>query len=536
MRRPPLIDRTCSDQFSEENPSALISSGLLVQADEGVFLPVVDLIDESTAAYREEPVFLSETVNSDPRQSTVNSDPRQSTATQIWTANRQLRSGKVNSALTKANSALATQIQLWRRKFRFGDVDSDLATQIQIWRRRFRFGDVNSDLVKETSPANFIYVYLVMLEWYPPLAECFPKHSPLTPPTQIRTKNMSKKRNKICSGAVEEHYLLVIQDIRDRAECQLKIFDQWHSFCTGYPLSKILAMKFVEEFEKTENKLFSWRPRRTRLVRCSREGSSSGSRWWSCTCVKLLLSTGKNFIRISCQPTKISWQFVCWRLDWQRPGRVLICFKLDPVCPSLIMNNLKRVASMELIPSLTWQEHKTQLAQLANPTLDKRMDRNKSVRAPDMEQPAPEEEDQPQTSSTHSSISLSPTLSGRFVIYSEDSEDNLSPSPSPSASPNLNLGPSPSKMQMVVYTEKHEEITGDNKEEAFTQAAHRKIVLHTLSDFEGKRTNNVTWFRTEKGQEKIGLKQTVSEQIGFDQSETRLKSSSTKIDRIGKTS
>ncbi|KZV23386.1 hypothetical protein F511_09131 [Dorcoceras hygrometricum] len=48
----------CSGQLFEENPSALISSGLLVQADEGVSLPVVDLIDESTAAYREEPVFL----------------------------------------------------------------------------------------------------------------------------------------------------------------------------------------------------------------------------------------------------------------------------------------------------------------------------------------------------------------------------------------------------------------------------------------------------------------------------------------------
>ncbi|KZV35541.1 hypothetical protein F511_18350 [Dorcoceras hygrometricum] len=57
-RRQPLIDRTCSDQFFEENTSVLILSGLLVQADEGVFLPVVDLIDESTAAYREEPVFL----------------------------------------------------------------------------------------------------------------------------------------------------------------------------------------------------------------------------------------------------------------------------------------------------------------------------------------------------------------------------------------------------------------------------------------------------------------------------------------------
>ncbi|KZV51278.1 hypothetical protein F511_44186 [Dorcoceras hygrometricum] len=55
---PPPLAGICSDQLFEENPSVLISSGLLLQADEGVSLPVVDLIDESTAAYREEPVFL----------------------------------------------------------------------------------------------------------------------------------------------------------------------------------------------------------------------------------------------------------------------------------------------------------------------------------------------------------------------------------------------------------------------------------------------------------------------------------------------
>ncbi|KZV28090.1 hypothetical protein F511_15327 [Dorcoceras hygrometricum] len=35
----------CSGQLDEENPSTPISSGLLVKADEGVSLPVVDLID-----------------------------------------------------------------------------------------------------------------------------------------------------------------------------------------------------------------------------------------------------------------------------------------------------------------------------------------------------------------------------------------------------------------------------------------------------------------------------------------------------------
>ncbi|KZV43311.1 hypothetical protein F511_25999 [Dorcoceras hygrometricum] len=55
---PPRFAGICSGQLDEENPSALISSGLLVQADEGVSLPIVDLIDESTAAYCEEPAFL----------------------------------------------------------------------------------------------------------------------------------------------------------------------------------------------------------------------------------------------------------------------------------------------------------------------------------------------------------------------------------------------------------------------------------------------------------------------------------------------
>ncbi|KZV57158.1 hypothetical protein F511_36287 [Dorcoceras hygrometricum] len=57
---------------------------------------------------------------------------------------------------------------------------------------------------------------------------------------------------------VEEHYLLVIQDIRDRAKCQLQVYDQWHKFRTGYRLNKIQSMKLVEEYAKTENKLLPW--------------------------------------------------------------------------------------------------------------------------------------------------------------------------------------------------------------------------------------------------------------------------------------
>ncbi|KZV46655.1 hypothetical protein F511_15457 [Dorcoceras hygrometricum] len=47
-RRPAAayVDRTCSDQLDEKFPSVLNSSVLLVQADEGVLNPVVDLIDD----------------------------------------------------------------------------------------------------------------------------------------------------------------------------------------------------------------------------------------------------------------------------------------------------------------------------------------------------------------------------------------------------------------------------------------------------------------------------------------------------------
>ncbi|KZV50219.1 TMV resistance protein N-like [Dorcoceras hygrometricum] len=62
-RRPPCAaaarrrssPEICSDQFDVENPIVLISSGLLVQSDEGVSDLVVDRIGVSTAIYREEP-------------------------------------------------------------------------------------------------------------------------------------------------------------------------------------------------------------------------------------------------------------------------------------------------------------------------------------------------------------------------------------------------------------------------------------------------------------------------------------------------
>ncbi|KZV27686.1 (+)-neomenthol dehydrogenase-like [Dorcoceras hygrometricum] len=48
-----------SGQLDVENPFVLISSGLLVQPDEGVSDLVVDRIGVSTAIYREEPDYCN---------------------------------------------------------------------------------------------------------------------------------------------------------------------------------------------------------------------------------------------------------------------------------------------------------------------------------------------------------------------------------------------------------------------------------------------------------------------------------------------
>ncbi|KZV39651.1 hypothetical protein F511_30457 [Dorcoceras hygrometricum] len=50
-RAPPPRDRTCFDHRDEEIPFVSNSSVLLVQADKGFVLPIVDLIRRSTAAY-----------------------------------------------------------------------------------------------------------------------------------------------------------------------------------------------------------------------------------------------------------------------------------------------------------------------------------------------------------------------------------------------------------------------------------------------------------------------------------------------------
>ncbi|KZV50155.1 putative disease resistance protein [Dorcoceras hygrometricum] len=160
------------------------------------------------------------------------------------------------------------------------------------------------------------------------------------------------------------------------------------------------------------------------------------------------------------------------------------------------------VASLDITPFLTWEEFKVQLAQLTNSTSDEQLDRGTWHQAlerttdkkhieevdrtienvetleeeeaekehPDpekqmlgsmdgqktLEQPAPEEEGQPQRSSTHSDSSYG--SSWRISVHNEDSVDSFGPYSdlSLSLSPSFNVGPSSSNLQMVAYTANRE--------------------------------------------------------------------------------
>ncbi|KZV55328.1 Translation elongation factor 4, mitochondrial [Dorcoceras hygrometricum] len=57
---PPPLCRACSGHRAEEFTSVLNSSILLVKADEGVLILVMDLIRRSTVVYLEEPEFPCE--------------------------------------------------------------------------------------------------------------------------------------------------------------------------------------------------------------------------------------------------------------------------------------------------------------------------------------------------------------------------------------------------------------------------------------------------------------------------------------------
>ncbi|KZV36836.1 hypothetical protein F511_29126 [Dorcoceras hygrometricum] len=106
------------------------------------------------------------------------------------------------------------QIQLWRRRIRFGDTDSALAMQNQIRRRRFRFGDAESDLATQIQICTDVSVVIWVYGIFRTLSYV------------IRTKNMSKKKNKSFSGAgsyqeaedtIQEQHMIIEALVEEKA-------------------------------------------------------------------------------------------------------------------------------------------------------------------------------------------------------------------------------------------------------------------------------------------------------------------------------
>ncbi|KZV53572.1 hypothetical protein F511_27296 [Dorcoceras hygrometricum] len=185
---------------------------------------------------------------------------------------------------------------------------------------------------------------------------------------------------------IEEHYLLVNQDIRERAECQLQIYNQWHKFQTGYRLSKIQSMKLVEKYAKIENKLLPW-----------------------AETDKLLLSTGMNFTR--------------------KPS----------ANQDLMEIRLLEAEMAQTRKSINLFQARAEGVERDHAAPEKYKLGSKEGEQT-MKQPDPEEGGQPQESSSYSS-------SCRFSVHNEDSVYSFGPyssdDPSLSLTPSMNLGPNP---------------------------------------------------------------------------------------------
>ncbi|KZV39706.1 hypothetical protein F511_26708 [Dorcoceras hygrometricum] len=227
-------------------------------------------------------------------------------------------------------------------------------------------------------------------------------------------------------------------------------------FRTGYRLSKITSMKLVEEFAKMENKLLPW----AKMDKVSELLQTRDLIWYNMVELHLREAVAEH---------------------WKN------FHKDKPSANQDIMAIPQRAQPTHSTPDeRTDREPESQNPE---PTMEghiEEVDRTvENVEESEVEQPAPEEEDQPQKSPTHFSSSYG--SSARFTIHNEDSVDSMGPyssfsvDPSLSLSPSLNLGHIPSNLQMVVYTKNREENNGTDQEEkeVSTRAGPQPISLPT---------------------------------------------------------
>ncbi|KZV44051.1 putative glutamate--tRNA ligase, cytoplasmic [Dorcoceras hygrometricum] len=257
---------------------------------------------------------------------------------------------------------------------------------------------------------------------------------------------------------VEEHYLLVIQDIRERAECQLQIYDQWHKFRTGYRLNKIQSLKLVEEYAKTEDKLLPW----AETDKVSELLQRRDLIWYKLVDLHLREAGAEHWKNFHKDKPSANQDIMAIRLledESETTRKRVNLFQARADLPvTYNEQSADRVASLDITSFLTWEEFKAQIAKLTNPPLDRQTDKDKEHHGTESfageqvdeiyrdvmtVEDREADEDQPQMSPTHSGSSFG--ASGHFNVHDEDQEDYMSSyssaGPSLSLSPSFNLGP-----------------------------------------------------------------------------------------------
>ncbi|KZV38281.1 fatty acid amide hydrolase [Dorcoceras hygrometricum] len=180
------------------------------------------------------------------------------------------------------------------------------------------------------------------------------------------------------------HFLPKIDpNIRDRGECQLQVYDQWRRFYTSYWLSNIPSMKIVEEFAKIENKLFSW----AETDKVSEMLQRRELIWYKMMELHMREAVAENLKNFYKDKPSANQDIMAIRMledELAKTMKSVNLFQARADLPVTYHERSKdRVASLKIIPSLTWEEYKAQLAQPTQSTPDKRMDQEQEHQNPE---------------------------------------------------------------------------------------------------------------------------------------------------------
>ncbi|KZV41397.1 pentatricopeptide repeat-containing protein mitochondrial-like [Dorcoceras hygrometricum] len=189
---------------------------------------------------------------------------------------------------------------------------------------------------------------------------------------------------------------LTADNIRDKVEQQLHLFDQWCRFRTGYRLKKVTSMKLVEEFAKVEDILLSW----AETEKFSELFQRRELIWFKMVEQHMRHAVAEHWKVFHKDKPSANQYIISIHLpedELAKTRRSVSLFQAKAGLPiTFNERSTDRVASLEITSGLTWQEYQAQLAQLSNSTSNEQQ--GKEHQAPEQtaeKQPAQNNEDRP---------------------------------------------------------------------------------------------------------------------------------------------